>query len=77
MNVARTGVFSQFRFPNWGLIKDIKLWFGQWDFHFYQWLEQVDYYGQEAWLTRVKFKREWCKTHISHDQANWKCGKNK
>jgi hypothetical protein len=39
--------------------QEIKLWFGQWDFLFYQWLEQMDYYSQDAMLTRLKFKREW------------------
>ena len=38
---------------------DLKLWFGQWDFLFYQWLEEMDYHTQDAWLSRLKFKRQW------------------
>jgi hypothetical protein len=39
--------------------QDLKMWFGQWDFLFYQWLEQMDYHTQEAWFSRLNFKREW------------------
>jgi hypothetical protein len=35
------------------------MWFGQWDFTFYQWLEEMDYYSQDALLSRLNFKREW------------------
>lgn len=38
---------------------NLKLWFGQWDFLFYQWLEEMDYHTQDAWLSRLKFKRQW------------------
>ena len=34
-------------------------WFAQWDFKFYEWLERMDYYGQEALLDKLNFKREW------------------
>lgn len=40
-------------------IRDAQMWFNQWDFKFYQWLEEMDYYGQEAILSKFKFKREW------------------
>lgn len=49
--------FSSFRMP--AFLLDIKLWFEQWDFHFYQWLEQVDYHSQEAWFSHFNFRREW------------------
>lgn len=41
------------------IFQDIRLWFGQWDFLFYQWLEEMDYYAQESWLNRLHFKRSW------------------
>lgn len=43
-------------------IRDAQMWFNQWDFKFYQWLEEMDYYGQDAILSRLKFKREWLYT---------------
>ncbi len=46
-----------FRGPRF--IQDLKMWFGQWDFLFYQWLEEMDYHSQEAMLSKFKFKREW------------------
>lgn len=46
-----------FRLP--ALFTDIKMWFGQWDFHFYQWLEEMDYHTQDAILAKFKFKRQW------------------
>lgn len=48
---------SFMRFPR--MFQDLKMWFGQWDFLFYQWLEEMDYHTQEAWLSRLKFKRQW------------------
>jgi hypothetical protein len=55
------GRFSPLRFMNLnaGWIGNLKQWFNQWDFRFYQWLEEMDYYGQEALLARLNFKREW------------------
>lgn len=44
---------------NFGFLQDFKQWFSQWDFKFYRWLEQTDYYGQEAWLSRFNLKRKW------------------
>lgn len=60
MENVKQGTFSGssfFKFPK--AFQTIKLWFGQWDFHFYQWLEQMDYHTQEAWLTRWNFRREY------------------
>ena len=37
----------------------MKLWFQQWDYLFYQWLEDMDYYAQEAWFSRFNFQRRW------------------
>lgn len=42
-----------------GLFNDWQQWFSQWDFKFYQWLEEMDYYGQAALLENLHFKREW------------------
>lgn len=41
------------------LLNDFRQWFGQWDYRFYQWLDEMDYYGQEAWLDRLNLRREW------------------
>lgn len=38
---------------------DLKQWLAQWDFRFYQWLEQMDYQAQSKWLSKLKIKREW------------------
>ena len=46
-----------FRGPRF--IQDLKMWFGQWDFLFYQWLEEMDYHTQEALLSKLNFKRQW------------------
>ena len=42
-----------------GFIYDFRQWFAQWDFRFYQWLDEMDYYGQQAWLEKLNLKREW------------------
>lgn len=42
-----------------GVFQDMKKWFAQWDFHFYNWLEQMDYHSQEALLSRFHFKRQY------------------
>ncbi len=47
---------SLFTFP-W--LQDARQWFSQWDFKFYRWLEQTDYFTQEAMLERLNFKRQW------------------
>jgi hypothetical protein len=52
---------SQLRF-NFRWVREASLWLNQWDFKFYQWLEEMDYYGQEAMLSRFKFKRRWLYT---------------
>lgn len=61
MAAVKDGQFKKtstsFRFP--AFVLDMKLWFEQWDFHFYQWLEQMDYHTQDAWFSRFNFKREW------------------
>lgn len=57
---AKNGALSFSSLANFaGIFHDMKLWFEQWDFLFYQWLEQMDYNSQEAWLMRLKFKRQW------------------
>lgn len=40
-------------------LNDFRQWFAQWDYRFYQWLDEMDYYGQEAWLEKLNLKREW------------------
>jgi len=47
-----------------GVFKDMKLWFEQWDFLFYQWLEEIDYQAQEAWFSKINFKRQWLFTFL-------------
>lgn len=42
-----------------GWFNDLKQWFGQWDFKFYQWMEEMDYYGQDALLAKLRFERKW------------------
>lgn len=53
--------FSPFKIfkSNLAWINDLNQWFIQWDFKFYQWLDEMDYSGQNALLERIKFKREW------------------
>ncbi len=46
-----------FRSPRF--IQDLRMWFGQWDFLFYQWLEEMDYHTQEALLSKFNIKRQW------------------
>jgi transglutaminase-like putative cysteine protease len=46
-----------FKFPKF--FAEIRLWFGQWDFLFYQWLEEMDYHYQGALLSKLKIRREW------------------
>jgi hypothetical protein len=48
---------SLFRIPRF--INEFKLWFRQWDFLFYNWLENMDYHSQSSWLKRLNIKREW------------------
>lgn len=60
MAAVKDGQFrktSGFRMP--AFVLDLKLWFEQWDFHFYQWLEQMDYHTQDAWFSRFNFKRQY------------------
>jgi len=40
-------------------VKEARHWFAQWDFRFYQFIEEVDYYAQEAYLQRLNFRRQW------------------
>ncbi len=42
-----------------GFINEIRFWLGQWDFLFYQWLEEIDYNYQATILSKFKVKREW------------------
>jgi hypothetical protein len=62
---SRIGIFklnSNLGIP--AFFHNLKLWFNQWDFLFYQWLETVDYQSQEEWLTSLKIKRQWLFTFI-------------
>ena len=58
---SSTNPLSRFKF-NVGWIQEASKWFHQWDFKFYNWLEEMDYYGQEAMLSKFKFKRQWLYT---------------
>lgn len=51
---ALNGLRSRFT-----LYTDFKQWFAQWDYRFYIWLDEMDYYGQEAWFEKLNLKREW------------------
>jgi len=42
-----------------GQAKNIYHWVAQWDFRFYQWLEQIDHHGQQVFFKKINFKREW------------------
>jgi hypothetical protein len=61
MAVGSQNPLSRIKF-NFRWLQDASKWFNQWDFKFYNWLEEMDYYGQEAILTRFNFKREWLYT---------------
>lgn len=52
---------SRFRM-DW--IKDAQLWFKQWDFRFYTFIDEMDYHGQAAWLYRLNLKRIWLYTFL-------------
>jgi protein-glutamine gamma-glutamyltransferase len=52
--ISKLNPLKHFKF-----LKDAQMWFAQWDFRFYQWLEEMDYYGQESFFTRIQFKRQW------------------
>lgn len=43
--------------PAW--LTDAQKWFGQWDFKFYQWLEEMDYYEQESLFQKLNFDKKW------------------
>lgn len=58
-SVTAQGATLAFMRRNFSWVRDFQQWFAQWDFRFYQWLEQMDYYGQEAWLMRLNLKRQW------------------
>lgn len=45
-----------FKMPDF--VQDLRQWFGQWDFKFYVWLEEMDYHTQEAILSRLHLNRK-------------------
>jgi protein-glutamine gamma-glutamyltransferase len=45
-----------------GWYYDMRMWLGQWDFVFYQWLEEMDYQFQEKWIRKFNLKRQWMYT---------------
>lgn len=61
MQQSNAAEFSGLRFlgNRFGWINEFQQWFVQWDFRFNQWLEEMDYYGQEAFLEKLNFPREW------------------
>jgi hypothetical protein len=61
-NLAQNPLTGGLRAPD--LFRDLGLWFGQWDFRFYQWLEQLDYYSQDSLLLSLNWKREWLYTLV-------------
>jgi hypothetical protein len=40
-------------------IRNLQQWIIQWDFKFNTWLDEMDYYGQEALLEKFNIRREW------------------
>lgn len=48
---------SIFKVPDF--FTDFRLWFQQWDFLFYQWLDEMDYHTQESILSKLKLERKW------------------
>lgn len=44
---------------NFGFLQDARLWFNQWDFLFYRWLDQMDYYGQIQLLSKLNIQKKW------------------
>jgi hypothetical protein len=44
---------------DFGWFQEMKLWFNQWDYRFYRWLDQLDYYGQGQLLSSWRLKRQW------------------
>lgn len=61
VSASRNNPLSKLKF-NFKWFQEASMWVNQWDFKFYQWLEEMDYYGQEAMLSRFKFKRRWLYT---------------
>lgn len=61
MDQLNPGAFSAMRAfgSRFSVLNDVGQWFNQWDFRFYQWLEEMDYYGQLALFNKLNFKREW------------------
>lgn len=57
------GALGRLRF-NVRWMQEATMWFKQWDFKFYQWLEEMDYYGQEAILSQLKIRRKWLYTLV-------------
>jgi protein-glutamine gamma-glutamyltransferase len=57
--VATKGKFGRFNFLNSFFLGEFRQSLSHWNFAFYQWLEQMDYYGQLAFLARFHLKREW------------------
>ncbi len=60
MESVQRGAFKRntwLRIPSF--VNEMKLWFDQWDFLFYQWLEEMDYNAQQSWLERFKIRRQW------------------
>lgn len=57
--VSTQGFASRIFGKRYAFINEWQQWFSQWDYRFYQWLEEMDYYGQEAFLEKLNFKREW------------------
>lgn len=44
---------------NWGWLQEARLWFNQWDFLFYRWLDEMDYYTQIHLLSQLNIKKSW------------------
>ena len=51
---AISNISKRFKF-----IHQWQQWFSHLDYRFYQWLEEMDYYGQDHLFEKFNFKREW------------------
>lgn len=52
-------IFGKKNWPFLTHFEEIKLWLTQWDFKFYQWLEEIDYDQQERLINFFGIKRNW------------------
>ncbi len=52
-------LFKKNNLPFLSFFSELKLWFSQWDFKFYQWIETIDYTEQTKLFDLLGLKRTW------------------